>query len=40
MTLGELEAELEGASDVNMQISLLGTILKKAFGPKKIEYMK
>ena len=43
MTLPELEQELEGAverNEIKLQISLLETILKKAFGPKKIEFMK
>lgn len=43
MSLPELEEELEGAverNEVKLQISLLETILKKAFGPKKIEFMK
>ena len=43
MTLAELEEELECASDknqTNLMSSILCSILKKAFGPKKLEYMK
>jgi len=40
MSLQELESQLEATTDPNLQISLLGSILAKAFGPKKTAFMK
>ena len=43
MTLAELEEELEGASERNetsLQISLIDTMLRKTFGPKKLQLQK
>ena len=39
MSLAELEKELESATDPRLTISILNSILKKAFGQKKLEYM-
>jgi len=40
MTLVELEEELLSATDKYLMISLLDTILRKAFGAKKLDFMK
>ena len=40
MSLAELEEELESATEPRLTMSLLNSIVKKAYGPRKLEFMQ
>lgn len=40
MTATELEDQLSGTSDKALAVSLLGTLLTKTVGAKKLDFMK